>query len=128
MDWAAVVAGVIALALFFVHAFAGGAELRLVGARVATEKAWTARAQVVGGWHWISVDLLLASVAFFVAGAIDLEHERTILAALAIWFAALGLIWLVTSAIVTKLDAKRMLRLPQWTACLVLAALAWLAR
>jgi hypothetical protein len=128
MDWAALVAGVIALALFFVHAFAGGAELRLLVPRDATEKAWTARAQVVSGWHWISVDLLLAAIAFFVAGVVDIEHERAILAALAIWFAALGVVWLGTSAVVTKLDPRRMLRLPQWTACFLLAALAWLAR
>jgi hypothetical protein len=130
MNWPALVAGVLALLAFLAHAIAGGAELRHVAPADASAKAAEVRLQIINGWHWVSLDLLLAAVSFTLIGVADniIPHERVFLGGLVIYFAATGTVWLITTAITSRLRVKTMLRLAQWLLCYVLAALAWAAR
>ena len=110
------IANLLLLLAFFVHTFIGDRELRILEPS-ADNKQPTARAvwtMVRCGWHWISFDLLFATIALGVINFSELiVQEYFLLQVLMIYFLAYGLVWLIT-IIISKPFAQNYLKLGQW--------------
>lgn len=123
------IANVLTLLAFVLHAFVGDKELKVnepaEGAENYLEKKekWT---MARGGWHWVSFDLLIASVALAVINFTDyFEHEKTLLQLLAFYFFGYGIVWAFTIAI-SKAFPKNFLKLGQWILLLLISGLIYL--
>jgi cbb3-type cytochrome oxidase subunit 1 len=128
MNWLALVDGGLTLFAFAIHTLVGGREFVHLVPADTSKKAMTVRRQVVNGWHWVSVDLVLAGSALVAIGVTDLPAERDLLLGLAIYFAIIGVVWFVATVVTSRDRPVRILELGQWILCFVIAGLAWLAR
>jgi len=114
------IANILTLLAFFIHTFIGDKELRIIepenDKKYLKREKWT---MARSGWHWISFDLLLASIGLGLINFTDfLESEKLLLQILALCFFGYGIVWLLGIAISKKFP-KNYLKLGQW-------ALLWL--
>jgi len=123
------IANLLTVLAFFVHTFVGDGELQLLIKTQAQpdrqyRSTWTmARC----GWHWLSTDLLIASILMFCINFLDLfPHESTITLVLGIFFTAYGLVWLCT-ILISPPFKRRLFLLGQWGLLLVIGGLLFLA-
>ena len=118
------IANLLTLLAFFVHTFIGDKEIRMIEPQADTEDKkrmiWTmARC----GWHWISFDLLFASILLGMINFSDfLEAEKTILQLLVIYFGGYAIAWLI-GILISKSFPKNYLQLGQWMLLLGIGAL-----
>ncbi|MEM9665055.1 MAG: hypothetical protein AAF970_08985 [Bacteroidota bacterium] len=126
----ALAAGALTLLALGAHAFVGAREFRQFAPRPTAGAPRMAWVQALSGWHWVSVDLLLATALFVLIGAADVvPDEPTVLLGLSLYFAACGVAWLVTVAVTGRRSGPgRFVQLGQWIFCLVVAGLALAAR
>ncbi len=117
MNLPLIIANVLTLMAFFIHTFVGDRELHLIEPTEEQDNAnnkrekWTmARA----GWHWISFDLLFATVGLGVINFTNyLNQEEQLLNILALYFWGYAIFWAFTITI-SKPFPKRYLKLGQW--------------
>ena len=126
MNWFLLTANLLTVLAFIIHTFVGDREIRLIepsaGDLLKTEKWTMARC----GWHWISVDLLLASIGLTYANFGPQEAEMSlILQILGGYFLLYGLIWGVV-IIISKHFPGRWLKLGQWALLLLIGGLIWI--
>ena len=122
-------ANILTLLAFLIHAFAGDKELKVIepqggddGVYLKQEKWTMARC----GWHWISLDLLLASIGLGLINFTDyLENERQLLQIIAVYFLGYGIVWLLGIAI-SKSFPKNYLKLGQWLLLWLISGLIFL--
>lgn len=77
------------------------------------------------GWHWVSFDLLFASIGLGLINFADyFENERTLLQILTIYFLGYTIVWTITVAI-SKQFPKNFLKLGQWILLAVISALIY---
>lgn len=129
MNLALVIANVLTLLAFFLHTFLGDRELKLIepehenDRECIKQEKWT---MVRSGWHWISFDLLFATIGL---GLINftgyLENEKLLLQILAIYFLGYGIVWLIGIAI-SKSFPKNYLKLGQWILLWLISGLIFL--
>lgn len=120
------IANVLTLLAFFIHTFLGDKELRLIEPikneddNNTKQEKWTmARC----GWHWISFDLLFASIGLGLINFTDFfENEKTLLQILSVYFIGYAIVWALT-ILVSKQFPKNYLKLGQWILLLVIAIL-----
>ncbi|MEM8600799.1 MAG: hypothetical protein AAGF99_12840 [Bacteroidota bacterium] len=125
MNLVAALAGGLTLLAFGVHALVGASEFRDFAPTVSSGQARTKWLQALAGWHWVSVDLLAATVLLFVVAFTDLvAHEPTALLLLAGYFALAGVAWLGTLVVAGRGVRRRYLALGQWLFCFLVAGLA----
>lgn len=111
------IASVLTLLAFFVHTFMGDRELKMIEPKegvddeILKREKWT---MTRSGWHWISFDLLFATVGL---GMINFsnyfENEKQLLQIMALYFLGYGIVWLIGIAI-SKRFPKNYLKLGQW--------------
>ena len=119
-------ANILTLLAFFVHTFIGDKELKIIQPDTETENwrdiqvRWTmARC----GWHWISFDLLFASIGLGLINFTDFfKHEVMLLQILAVYFFGYAIVWVIAITI-SKRFPKNYLILCQWVLLLVIAGL-----
>lgn len=121
-------ANILTLLAFFIHTFMGDRELKVLEPSVNTDdftnrqEKWT---MVRCGWHWISFDLLFASIGLALINFTDyFENEKTLLQILALYFAGYAIVWVVIILISKKFD-KNFLKLGQWMLLLVISGLIY---
>lgn len=127
MNYVALFAGVLVLLAAGVHAVVGGRELGLIKPteRGKVLEGWV---QSLAGWHWVSLDQLMAGCALVVIGATAwIPDESVVLYGLSIYFAACGVVWLVVVLLAGQQVAGRFYRLGQWMYCLLIAVLSFVA-
>lgn len=114
---------------FFIHTFIGDKELKLLEPEYEADKdylkteKWT---MTRCGWHWLSFDLLLASIGLFIINFTDyFIHEKTLLQILSIYFSGYSIVWAFT-IFISKPFPMNYLRLGQWMLLLVIAVLIYL--
>jgi hypothetical protein len=120
------IANLLTLLAFGVHTFVGDRELKLnepddlKDENHQKREKWTmARC----GWHWVSADLLLASIGLGLINFTDyFEHEKTLLQILAVYFLGYALVWISTVSI-SKPFPKNYLKLGQWVLLLLISGL-----
>ena len=108
------IANILALLAFVIHTFVGDRELKIIEpAEEADENfqkrgTWTmARC----GWHWISLDLLFATIGLGIINFTDyFDNENTLLKILSLYFLGYAIVWALTIAI-SKQFPKNYLKL-----------------
>ncbi len=120
------VAAIITLLSFFIHVFAGDREVRTFEPEDTPNtfseprNIWT---MIRCGWHWISFDLLFASIVLFVIYFTDFfTNENEILYLLAIYFFGYSIVWLLT-ILLSKRYPSNLLKLGQWLLVLFIGML-----
>lgn len=128
MNIAILSANILTLFAFVLHTFVGDKELKVnepsetMEDKILKREKWTmARC----GWHWISFDLLFASIGLALINFTDFfDNEKTLLQLLTIYFLGYALVWVVTIAI-SKQFPKNYLKLGQWILLLLISGLIY---
>jgi hypothetical protein len=113
---------------FLIHTFIGDRELKLNepsgdhDPKHEKREKWTmARC----GWHWVSVDLLFATLALALVNFTNyVESKSTLLYVLSAYFLAYSVAWALTIAISPRFP-QRYLKLGQWLLLLLISALIY---
>ena len=119
-------ANILTLLAFFVHTFMGDRELKIIepenDEKYLKREKWT---MARSGWHWISFDLLFATIGLGLINFTDfLASEKLLLQILAIYFLGYGIVWLIGIAISKKFP-KNYLKLGQWILLWVICGLIY---
>ncbi len=123
-----IIANILCALAFVVHTIFGDRELQQIEpideSDLKKRQFWTmARC----GWHWVSFDLLAASVLLTLVNFSDFfTSEVTVLQLLMVYFLGYGLFWLIT-ILISKPFPKRFLQLGQWILLWLIGGLIWLA-
>lgn len=128
MNTAILIANSLTLFAFALHTFVGDKELKVNEPSETSEdkilkrEKWTmARC----GWHWISFDLLFASIGLGLINFTDFfDNEKTLLQILTIYFLGYAIVWAVTITI-SKQFPKNYLKLGQWILLLAISGLIY---
>lgn len=79
------------------------------------------------GWHWVSVDLLFASVIMSLINFSSLlEAEKQLLFIMTVYFLSYGLVWVFT-IFISKTFPRNYLRLGQWILLWIIGGLLFWA-
>jgi hypothetical protein len=111
---------------FLAHTIGGDIELISIQPTlnmnnwVEKQQIWTmARC----GWHWISFDLLFASIALTLINFTNyFEHKKTILQLLAIYFFGYAIVWFIV-ILISQSFPNNFINLGQWILLLTIGGL-----
>lgn len=124
------IASILTLLAFFLHTFIGDKELRMIEPspefdnNFLKQEKWT---MARSGWHWVSFDLLFATIGLGIINFTDLlESERLLLQILVVYFLGYGFVWLIGIAISKKFP-KNYLKLGQWMLLWIISGLIYWA-
>jgi hypothetical protein len=128
MNTLILIANSLTLLAFFVHTFMGDQELKVIQPPIGSDQwaekqeKWTmARC----GWHWISFDLLFASVVLALINFTDyFANEKVLLQLLAVYFLGYAIVWLLT-IVISRPFPKRYLKLGQWVLLFLISGLIY---
>ncbi len=123
-------ANVLTFLAFVVHTFVGDKEIKELEPSESEEyslkktEKWTmARC----GWHWVSFDLLFASIGLGIINFTDyLHNEKSLLQILSIYFSGYAISWFLI-ILISKRFSNNFLKLGQWILLVVIAILIQLA-
>lgn len=122
------IANMLTLSAFVIHTFMGDKDLRTIepadenDVKNVKREKWT---MARSGWHWISLDLLLATIGLGLINFTDyLGSERLLLQLLAIYFLGYGAAWLIGIAISSRFPGNY-LKLGQWILLWAISALIY---
>ncbi len=123
------IANILTFLAFVVHTFMGDNELKVIeptndnDQNFQKREKWTmARC----GWHWVSVDLLLATTGLGLINFTNyFDHKKTLLQILGVYFLGYAIVWALTIGI-SKQFPKNYLRLGQWILLLLISGLIFL--
>jgi hypothetical protein len=129
MNGIILIANILTLLAFIIHTIVGDRELKIIQPSTDIDKwaekqeKWTmARC----GWHWISFDLLFATIALAVINFTDyFDSEKTLLQILTIYFLGYSIVWAFT-ILISKQFPKNYLKLGQWILLLLISGLIYL--
>lgn len=128
MNIALLSANILTLFAFVLHTFVGDKELKvnepseISDDKILKREKWTmARC----GWHWISFDLLFASIGLALINFSDFfDNEKTLLQILTIYFLGYAIVWALTITI-SKQFPKNYLKLGQWMLLIAISGLIY---
>lgn len=120
------IAAILTLLAFFLHAIQGDRELHLNFPAKGSDpdfqkqEKWTmARA----GWHWVSFDLLFAAIGMFLINFTDyFPDEHSLLLILGVYFLGYAVVWFF-AVLLSPSFPKNFLKLGQWMLLLVIGGL-----
>lgn len=123
------IANILVFLAFVIHTFMGDKELKVNEPDKSDEfylikiEKWTmARC----GWHWVSWDLLMASVGLFLLNFTDFFIDKaTVLQILICYFLGYALVWICT-IFISKSFPKNYLKLGQWILLLLISLFLYL--
>ncbi len=126
MSTSLLIANILTLLAFCVHAIMGDKDLKVLyptsdaADLLNKQEKWT---MVRCGWHWISVDLLFATIGLALINFTDyFENEKTLLQILALYFLVYAIVWVIT-ILISKKFSKSFLKLGQWVLLLAISGL-----
>jgi len=128
MNTPILIANILTLLAFFIHTFIGDRELKSIEPNTDTDnwitkqEKWTmARC----GWHWVSFDLLFASVGLALINFTNFfDNEKTLLQILTIYFLGYTIAWAFT-IVISKQFPKIYFKLGQWILLLLISGLIY---
>lgn len=111
---------------FFAHTFGGDIEIRSIQPMINTEN-WAEKQQIWTmtrcGWHWISFDLLFASVALFMINFTNFfDNKKAVLKLLSFYFFGYAIVWLIV-ILISQSFPNNFLNLGQWILLLTIGGL-----
>ena len=120
------IANILTLLAFVIHTFVGDKELKINEPTEGTDENFQKREKWTMarcGWHWVSFDLLFASVGLGLINFTDyFDNEKTLLQILTIYFLGYSIFWALTIAI-SKQFPKNYLKLGQWILLILISGL-----
>lgn len=123
----AIIAGILVLTASGVHAIMGAKEFSKIKPD-ETGKSLEVWVQTLSGWHWVTVDQLLAGGFLLVIGLTDwIKFESTVLMFIGSYFVLTGFAWLLTVLASGRAIDQAPLKLGQWIYCFFIAGLAFWA-
>lgn len=118
------IANILVFLAFVVHTFVGDKELKINEPDVINEKDFIKREKWTMarcGWHWVSWDLLMASVGLFLLNFTDFFTDKiTVLQILICYFLGYAFVWICT-IFISKIFPKNYLKLGQWILLLLIS-------
>jgi hypothetical protein len=123
-----IIANILTLLAFVAHTFVGDKELKIneptdeLDVAFQKREKWTmARC----GWHWVSFDLLFATVGLGLINFTNyFDNEKTLLRILAVYFFGYAIVWILTISI-SKKFTKSYFKLGQWILLLLISGLIY---
>ncbi len=129
MNWYLIAASILTLMAFLVHTFVGDKELRVL--EPERTKKMVKKETVIWtmsrcGWHWISFDLLFATLGLALITFTNiLTNEVQLLQLISLYFFGYGTVWIITLAI-SKSFSKNFVKLGQWILLWTISGLTFL--
>jgi len=122
------IANILTVLAFFIHTFMGDRELKIIQPPTQ-DNNWTTKQEkwtmARCGWHWISFDLLFASVGIALINFTNyFENEKTLLQILSFYFLGYATTWTLT-IFISKKFPKNYLKLGQWLLLLAISSLLY---
>ena len=120
------IAALLTILAFFAHTIGGDMEIQTIkpvqDAGFEKQQIWTmARC----GWHWISYDLLFASISLLlVVFSKVFEHPRTVLQLLTLYFFGYAIVWIAV-LLLSDSFPYNFLKLGQWMLLLTISSLIY---
>ncbi len=119
-------ANILTFLAFVVHTFIGDKELKIIEPKNEVDENFKKREKWTMarcGWHWISFDLLFATVGLALINFTNyFENEKNLLQILAIYFLGYSIVWILT-IVISKQFPNNYLKLGQWILLLLIATL-----
>ncbi|NQU66540.1 MAG: hypothetical protein HQ510_01225 [Candidatus Marinimicrobia bacterium] len=126
MNTPILIASILTLIYFLIHAFLYDREFKLIEPRIDQDEnqfllsKWTMERC---GWHLVSLDLLFATIGLGLINFTDFfENENTLLQILAVYFLGYAIVWLLIISI-SKQFKKNYLILGNWFFLLTISGL-----
>jgi len=123
------IANILTLLAFVIHTFIGDRELKVIEPQDEDDDQFLKREKWTmarSGWHWISFDLLFATIGLGLINFTDyLECERLLLQVLMIYFLGYGIAWLI-GILISKRFPNNYLKLGQWILLWVISGLIYI--
>lgn len=122
------IANILAILAFLIHTFIGDKEVRILQPP-ANADGWTNKQEkwtmIRCGWHWVSFDLLIVSIALLIINFTDyFDNEKLFLQIISIYLLILAVIWIIV-ILISKPFEKRFIKLGQWLLLLILSGLIY---
>ena len=122
------IANILTLLAFFIHTFMGDKELKIIQP-TADIYNWTNKQEkwtmARCGWHWVSFDLLFASIGLALINFTGFfDNEKSLLQILTFYFLGLTFVWTIT-IFISKPFEKNFLKLGQWILLLIISGLIY---
>ena len=121
-------ANILTVLAFVIHTFVGDRELKIIEPTKDTDENFQKREKWTMarcGWHWISYDLILATIGLGLINFTNyIDNEKMLLQILTIYFLGYSIVWTLTIAI-SKQFPKNYLKLGQWILLLVISGLIY---
>lgn len=123
-----ITANVLLVITFLVHTYLGDRELKVIMPDTQTngfkpQEVWT---MARGGFHWVSIDLLLATITLSLVNFTDyIPNPSLVLNLMAAYFAVNAIIWLLV-VLLSPSFPQKLFKLGQWLLLLVMAGLIYL--
>ncbi len=131
MSISILIANILTLLAFFLHTFVGDKELKInepADSEEAVDRKREKWTMARCGWHWVSFDLLFASIGLGLINFTDFfDNEKTLLQILAVYFLGYGIVWALTIAM-SKQFQKNYLKLGQWMLLFIISGLIYFGR
>ena len=122
------ISNILTFLAFVIHTFVGDRELKIIEPMDETDENFQKRGtwtMARCGWHWISFDLLFATIGLLLVNVGYFRFVETIiLELLAIYFLGYAVVWALTIAISKKFP-KNYLKLGQWILLLLISGLIY---
>ena len=114
---------------FLAHTFGGDMELLVIQPKKGIDN-WDEMQQIWtmarSGWHWISIDLLFASIILaLVSFTKTFKHPKTVLNLLTIYFLSYAIVWFLV-ILISPTFPNNFLKLGQWLLLLTISGLIYL--
>lgn len=122
------IANILTFLAFVIHTFVGDKELKINEPTGETDENFQKREKWTMsrcGWHWVSFDLLFATIGLgFINFTSYFENEKMLLQLLSIYFLGYAIVWALT-IVVSKQFPKNYLKLGQWILLLLISGLIY---
>jgi hypothetical protein len=121
-------ANILTALAFLAHTFGGDMEITSIQPAI-TINNWAEKQQIWTmarcGWHWISFDLLFASIALALINFTNyFDNKKTILQLLSFYFFGYAIVWLVVLLISNSFPGN-FLKLGQWMLLFTISGLVY---
>lgn len=113
---------------FFAHTIGGDMELLMIEPSIGIDN-WAEKQHIWtmarSGWHWISIDLLFASVILgLISFSKTFKNPKTVLNLLRIYFLSYAIVWFFV-ILISPTFPNNFLKLGQWVLLLTISGLIY---
>ncbi len=127
MNIPVLIANILAFLAFLIHSYFGDKDLQTLEPSSEEipkkREVWT---MIRCGWHWISFDLLFASIGLAIINFTDvLANEKQLLQILATYFLGYSIVWIVV-ILFSKKFPNPFVKLGQWILLSIIGGLIYL--